>query len=119
MTGQASIMLFVSDRPMLSSLQFSLALEGFEVIDGAADGIDPSAAVALVIDENYLADGLAVLAALRARRCTSPAIVLATLPGRAKHALAAAVQAALIEKPLLDEELTRTLHAILQDRAGA
>ena len=110
----APIMLFVSDRPVLSSLQFALALEGFEVLDGAADGHDPAAAAALVIDQGPLAEGLAALAAFRAGGCGTPAFILATNPTRRLRAQAAAACAVLVEKPLLGDELSRALRAALQ-----
>jgi hypothetical protein len=116
---QAPIMLFVSDRPVLSSLQFALALEGFEVLDGAADGNDPAAAAVLVIDEGKLADGLAALALFRASDCATPAIVLATNPTPRLRAQAAAARAVLIEKPLLGDELSRALRAALATQGGA
>ena len=116
---EAPIMLFVSDRPVLSSLQFALAIEGFEVIDGAADGSDPAAAAALVIDRGALADGLAALAAFRAGGCGKPAIVLATNPTPRLCEQAAAARAVLIEKPLLGDELSRALRAALQTQDTA
>src|SRR5688572_251325 len=109
----APIMLFVSDRPVLSSLQFALAVEGFEVVDGAAEGNDPAAAAALVIDRGALAEGLAALAAFRAEGCGKPAIVLATNPTQRLRVQAAAACAVLVEKPLLGDELARALRAAL------
>lgn len=110
---QAPIMLFVRDPAVLSSLQFALAIEGFEVIDGTADGRDPAAAAALVIDQGPLAEGLAALAAIRARGYAGPAIVLATNPTARLRAEAAAARAVLVEKPLLGDELSRALHDVL------
>ena len=80
MAHRPPVLLYVGDRPVLSSLQFALSLEGFEVADGVSAGIDPSAAAALVIDQGFRADGLAALAAYRAAGCATPAIVLATNP---------------------------------------
>lgn len=111
MAMDPAVQLYVSDRPVLSSLQFALSLEGFAVIDGAADETDPFAAAALVIDQGYRGDGLAWLAGSRANGCAAAAIVLATNPTVRLRARAAAAGAVLIEKPLLGEELTRALRA--------
>jgi DNA-binding response OmpR family regulator len=108
----AAILLFVSDRPVLSSLQFALATEGYEVFDGAAEGTDPSAAAALVIDRGTLADGLAALGDLRAGGCAAPAMVLATNPCARLRAQAAAEGATVIEKPLFGDELSGAIGAL-------
>jgi len=119
MPYQSPVLLYVSDRPVLSSLQFSLVIEGFEVADGAADGINPSAASALVIDQAFRADGLAMLAAFRAAGCVTPAIVLATNPTARIRAQAAAGGTVLIEKPLLGDELSRALRAAIETQEAA
>ena len=118
MTEPTRVLLFVSDRPVLSSLQFSLAIEGFEVADGAA-GSDCSAAAALVIDQSYSGNGLAALAALRALGYSTPTMILATHPTPRMRSQAAALGAVLIEKPLLGDELTRALRTALNLRQAA
>lgn len=119
MVRKTAILLFVDDRPVLSSLQFSLAVEGFEVVDGVAGGANPSAAAAVVIDQAYRADGLASLADLRAKGCITPAIVLATNPTAQLRATVAAAGAALIEKPLLGDDLTSALRTVLDSQEAA
>ncbi|WP_120717421.1 DNA-binding transcriptional response regulator [Tsuneonella amylolytica] len=113
MTG--SIALLVSDPAVLSSLQFALSVEGFQV---SATG-DNRAAAALVIDQGYRQDGVAALLELRARGTATPAIILVTNPNTAFRARAAAAGAALIEKPLLGDELSRAIAEALHLRKAA
>jgi FixJ family two-component response regulator len=115
----APIMLLVSDMPMLSSLLFSLPVQGFEAIDGAADGTDPSAAGAIVIDQQTFANGLAVVGQVREQGCPSPVLLLATNPTNRVRAQAKAAGAVLIEKPLLGDELAQALHVALATRKAA
>ena len=84
MSPDRPILLFESDRPVLSSLEFALALDGLPVEDGAA-----------------------------------PAILLATNPSGHTRSRAAALSAVLVEKPLLDDELARTLHLIVESTEAA
>lgn len=114
-----AILLFVSDGPVLSSLQFSLAIEGFATGEGGGAGIDTSAATALVIDQDYNGDGLATLLAMRAEGCAIPSILLVTNPAAQLRARAAAAGAQLIEKPLLTDELSCAIHAIAAPRKAA
>ena len=115
----APILLFIGDGPVLSSLEFALALEGFAVADGTAEDVDPFAAGCLVVDQGYLGNGIAFLAALRHFGCTTPGLVLVTNPTSATRGLAAAAGAVLIEKPLLGGELTSTLRGALGRRETA
>ena len=119
MLAQDPILLFVSDASVLSSLQFSLAIEGFHIADGAAEGIQPSAAAALVIDACYRGDGLAALAGFRLDGCAAPAILLATNPGARLRSQAAAAGVELIEKPLLGDELGCAIRTALEIRKAA
>jgi DNA-binding NtrC family response regulator len=112
MSGSNTVLLFVDDAAVLSSLEFALSLEGFAVADGLA-AANPSGAV-LVIDQACRGDGLALLASLREAGCDTPAVLLATNPSRKLWHQAASVGVILIEKPLLSDELTRTLHRVLR-----
>ena len=110
-----TIALLVSDPAVLSSLQFALSVEGFQI---SAAG-ETLAAAALVIDQGYREDGLGALLELRARGIAAPAIILATNPNNASRARAASVGAALIEKPLLSDELSRAITHALRPRKAA
>lgn len=109
------IALLVSDLAVLSSLQFALSVEGFQ-LTAAGDDL---AAAALVIDQGYRGDGLAFLHALRGRGNDAPAIVLATNPTPPFRARAASAGALLIEKPLLGDELSRAIAHALEPRKAA
>ena len=114
-----AVVLYIRDAPVLSSLQFALAVEGILTIDGAAEGPAPSAAAALVIDQEFDHDGLALLQGLRARGCTAPAIVLSTHPTAVFRARAAAAGATLVEKPLSGDDLTAAIAAAIDTREAA
>lgn len=119
MNKQSSILLFVGDQPVLSSLEFALALDGFDVAEGAAAKDDILSAGCLVVDQNYRGDGAAFLAGLRQDGCTAPAVLLVTNPTSAFRLRAAAAGAAVIEKPLLGEELSHALRGKLDRREAA
>jgi DNA-binding response OmpR family regulator len=119
MPTEPPVLLYVSDRPVLSSLQFALSIEGFAVADEAAEGSDPSAAAVLVVDQGYHGDGLGWLGVLRASGCSTAAVVLATNPTARLRARAIAAGAILVEKPLLGDELTRALRACLPTQKAA
>jgi len=116
MRATSSILLFTDDAGVLSSLEFALSLNGFMVVEGSS--VDPSTAAVLVIDQSCRGDGLALLETIRASGCAKPAVLLATNPTRALRLRAAAADAIVVEKPLLDDELTRVLDSIF-DFPGA
>ena len=109
------IALLVSDLAVLSSLQFALPVEGFQL---AVSG-DELAAAALVIDQGYRGDGLAALQSLRGRGCGAPAIVLATNPTTPFRAQALAAGAVVIEKPLRGDELSSAITGALTQPKAA
>ncbi len=119
MANQHAILLFIDDQPVLSSLQFSLTVEGFQAVDGTTDGMETSLAGALIIDQNYSGDGLATLRHLRSQGCQVPAILLATNPTAALRARANAEGSELVEKPLLDAELSRAIRGLFEKRKVA
>lgn len=119
MANRNAVLLFIEDQPVLASLKFYLAIEGLQALDGTADGIDPSVAATMVIDENYLGDGLAVLRDLPMQDCKVPAIVLATNPNTGLRNRLNALGAELIEKPLLGDELSHAIHALIETRKVA
>ena len=116
MTSDNPVLLFIDDAALLSSLEFALSVVGAKAAAGSALS-DPAAAAALVVDQDC-AQGLERLADLR-RKCATPAILLATNPTPALRASAAELHAILIEKPLLEDELMRTLSLILQSQKAA
>jgi DNA-binding response OmpR family regulator len=113
MTESAAILLFVDDRPVLSSLEFALSLEGFAVVDASTGAADPLAASCLVVDQGYQDDGIAFLESLREHGCAAPAVLLVNNISPALRARAANAGITPIEKPLLGEELTQALRDAL------
>lgn len=114
MNEVSPILLFVGDGAVLSSLEFALTLESLSVANGAAGTTDPSQASCLVVDQRYCGDGLAFLAGLRRQGVTAAAVLLVTNPTPVTRERAAAAGAALVEKPLLGEELTDALREALE-----
>ena len=122
MMDRDAVLLLIEDRPFLSSLQFSLAIEGFRIVEvaaGGADGSPPPLSAVLVIDQSYGGDGLAALRQLRLQGCDLPAIALVTNPTISLRASTAALGAELIEKPLLGDELSLAIRVLLEKRKGA
>jgi len=119
MVDRTMIRLLVEDQSVLSALRFSLSIEGFEIADRAMAQTAPSAAAVFVIDERYCGDGLAALDALRKQGCRAPAIILVTNPTTRLRARIAAMDAELIEKPLLGDELSRAIRAAFELRKAA
>jgi two-component system response regulator FixJ len=107
------------DSAIRNSLVFSLRMEGFSVL-AYADGADlledaaVSAAGCLVIDYKLPGmNGLDLLAELRRRHVTAPAILITTHPSAAVRERASAACTALIEKPLLGDALFQEIRSVL------
>lgn len=119
MMAAPKIMLLDDDAAVRASLQFTLELEGFEVETFASAealtafaGADEPAC--FILDYRLPGiDGLSLLAALRKLGVAAPAIVITSNPGREVRARAAALATPLIEKPLLGDELTSAIRALL------
>jgi two-component system, LuxR family, response regulator FixJ len=116
MTGNLNLdsligtVLIVDDDPAVrSSLKFVLQIEGFFVREypDSADLLNDSdipSNACLVIDYRLRSmNGLALLAELRRRNITLPAILVTSHPSAAVRADTAAAGAVLVEKPLLNE----------------
>ena len=119
MSEPAAIRLLVADRSVLAALRFALSIEGFAIADEDIVEADPCRHGTLVIDERYDGDGLTVLAELRARNCRAAAIVLATNPTARLRALIAGLNASLVEKPLLGDDLSRAILSANETRKVA
>jgi DNA-binding NtrC family response regulator len=120
MIPQRPILVYEQDQAVLASLEFALALEGYRVLDGTSARADPLDAACLIIEQRHGAGGgLAMLGRLRAHGCGAPAILLATNPGRSTRDCANAAGITLIEKPLLSDDLTRTLRSMLWNEEAA
>lgn len=104
MVETCTIQLLVEDPSVLAALRFSLSIEGFQ--------IDDCAPQAFLIDEEFGGDGVKVLEEMRAEGSKAWAIVIATHPNLQLRNRVAGCDAVLIEKPLMGDEISRTLIAI-------
>ena len=111
-----SLIAVIDDDPaVLESIEFLLAVQGHEVL------AYPSAEKALgdrrIADATFLIvdwklpkmDGLNLLARLRERHVTAPAILLASMPPSRCRRLAAELGAPVVEKPLTGEAIGKWL----------
>lgn len=108
------IHLFVADAAVLSSLEFALAVQGFRALDGSLPDHDLSAAAAIVIDAATVPTALQLLQWLRGQGCFAPALFLVTNPTRRDRSQAQANRVAIVEKPLLGDDVSQALHHILK-----
>lgn len=117
----APTVLIVDDDPAVrNSLQFALEIEGFAVRTYAS-------ASALLCDQNLPADGclvldqimpdmtgLDLLALLRSRAVSLPAILVTTHPGPAVRQRAAIAGVGVVEKPLFGNTLLEAIHQAMR-----
>jgi two-component system, LuxR family, response regulator FixJ len=103
------------DRAVRNSLKFSLELEGFSVCTYGCGGdlLGSPAAFAgacLVVDQNMPGmTGLDLIARLRARNVSTPAILITTHPSARLKERAAKAHVPIVEKPLLGNGLVDTI----------
>lgn len=114
-----SPVLLVDDDPAVrSSIAFALEIEGWQVhAFASAEAALASAflddAACFVVDFRLPGlDGLGLLARLRARAITAPAILITSNPSRQLRQRVAEAGAHLIEKPLLSDALAATVNAV-------
>src|SRR5438105_8256118 len=111
------IIIVDDDRAVRNSLKFSLEVEGFAVraYACAADLLaspDHSACACFVIDQNMPEmTGLDLIAGLRQRQISVPAVLITTHPSAALVERAKGADIRIIEKPLLGNALLDTIHA--------
>lgn len=113
------IVVVVDDDPAVrSSLAFSLETEGFavRVYETAAQLLaEMPPAACFVIDYRLPGmSGLDLIAELRRRQTTSPAILITTHPSAAVRERAATSGTVLIEKPLLGDALFQEVRLALR-----
>jgi two-component system, LuxR family, response regulator FixJ len=114
------VVVIVDDDPAIrNSLAFSLRTEGITVLAYASGAellqeVPVVDSCCLVIDYKLPGmNGLDLLAELRRRQVTAPAILITTHPSAAVRERAAASGTALIEKPLLGDALFAEIRAAL------
>jgi DNA-binding response OmpR family regulator len=119
MSAAHRILLVDDDPAIRSSLTFALELEGFAVETfETGEALAARAARAddacLVLDYRLPGlDGLAALALLRSRGIGLPAAIMTSNPTRNLRKAVDEAGAALIEKPLLCDALTRAIKSLI------
>ena len=113
------LVIVVDDDPAVrNSLKFSLEIEGFTVRDFASaaellNARDLPGCSCLVIDERLPGmSGLELIARLRERHNSVPAILITSNPNAALTARAARANTPIIEKPLLGNALVDKIRAV-------
>lgn len=117
------VIVIVDDDPAVrGSLAFSLQTEGFAVRSYASGAellkeVPPVAKTGCLVIDYQLPgmNGLDLLAELRRRHVTAPAILITTDPSTVVRGRAAATGTVLIEKPLLGETLFFEIRAALKN----
>ncbi|MEX0852379.1 MAG: response regulator [Bauldia sp.] len=110
----------VDDDPAVThSLKFALELEGYTVVvfSLAADVLSaafPESGCLLIDYKLPDMNGLDMLAKLRARGVTMPAVLITTAPGEALVRRAAAAGTPIVEKPFLSNALNQALDAMFE-----
>ena len=115
----------VDDDPAIRhALSFAFDTAGISVVafaDGEAALLapDPLSWRCMVLDQRLPGiSGLDLLDKLRALGVRAPAILITTYPSKAVVARACAVNVEIVEKPLLDNQLSRKVFAIMADAPG-
>lgn len=127
MSDSPRILLVDDDPGIRASLKFSLELEGFTVEafdsgESLADLPDFPDASCIVLDYRLPGmDGLTLLASLRRKGVTQPAVLITGLGSRAIRVRAAEAGVMVIEKPLLCNALSSAIrtHTGMSPRAAS
>lgn len=121
--GPPTVLVVDDDEHLLSALRFSLELDGLRVITHrsaetvAADEL-PQSNACLVLDYRLpAANGMDLLARLRANGVKLPAILITSHASPQVRSLVRAEGAMLIEKPLLGDTLVTAIHDVLAGNA--
>ena len=117
------VVIVIDDDPAVRhSLKFSLEIEGFTVRSYAtgpellSDG-DLALCSCLIVDQNMPGmSGLDLIALLRARHVSAPAILITTHPSLWLRERAQKAGIPIVEKPLLGNALVDKIGDVLSDR---
>lgn len=113
------ILLVDDDAALRTALKFSLELEGFDVETyESAEALllrdDVARKACMVVDLNLPGiDGLEAVRQMRLRGANLPALLITSHPRAAVRDGAAALGAAIVEKPLLGDQLMGEIRAAL------
>lgn len=120
--ARTNILIVEADPAMRNALTFALEAEGYQVrslssAEAAADLDELDALDCLVIDQS-LGDvtGLDLLAGMRAAGATQPAVILMARSAAGLIARAGRLDASVIQKPLLDDQLFGMIHKLVDRR---
>jgi two-component system, LuxR family, response regulator FixJ len=120
-----TILLVEDDPALLSSLEFILRIEGYDVRTYSngrelLEDTDLPEHGCLVVDQRLPdIEGLSVINALRARSVRLPAILITTNPNRVLRRRAEEANVAIVEKPLITGTLFQRISAELESRPDA
>ena len=107
------IVIVEDDVSLVGALTFALEADGFKVCSftSARPLLEaPIGGDCMVVDLRLPdLDGLSLIAELRARGVTTPAILMTTNPGERCRAAAASARVAIVEKPLIGGDLRRRI----------
>ena len=122
--SRPTVIVVDDDDGLRKALRYSLEIEGFNVVTCASgEGLLklalPQISACLVVDQVLPGlSGIDALEALRARQVNLPAIVITSSPDAQLRARAVLADASLIEKPLLNDILTRAIRSLLFPSGG-
>jgi FixJ family two-component response regulator len=118
-TGPVPIIAVVDDDPAVcNSLKFSLELEGFAVRAYRSGGEFLAAdefrdCSCFIIDQRMPGmSGMELIAELRQRKVSTPAILIISQPNKVLSARAAEACVSIVEKPLLNNALVEKIHEV-------
>ncbi|HTZ01984.1 MAG TPA: response regulator [Xanthobacteraceae bacterium] len=121
LTAAPPVVVIVDDDPAVrNSLQFSLELEGYAVRSyrNAAELLNAGElgpCNCYVIDQRMPGmSGMELIGQLRARRISTPAILIISQPNDVLSARAAQADIAIVEKPLLNNALVERIREACQ-----
>ena len=120
-----SLLLVDDDPHLLSALRFAFEAEGYDVRtfrsgEELLASPPPNANACIVIDERLPGiSGLETVARLREVGVDAPAILVTTHPSAYVTRRAAAADIEIVEKPLLDGGLARTVRQAFAARSAA
>ncbi|WP_394760810.1 response regulator transcription factor [Phenylobacterium sp.] len=122
--SRPTVIVVDDDDGLRTALRYSLEIEGFNVVT-CASGESllklalPQTSACLVVDQVLPGiSGIDALEVLRERQVDLPAIVITSSPDARLRARTRLADAYLIEKPLLNDLLTRAIRSLLFPSGG-
>lgn len=120
----ATLALVDDDQAVRHALSFAFETAGFDVVtfadaESAAKAPERRSWRCLVLDQNLPGmSGLELLARLRREGLAMPAVLITTHPSKDTVARARAAGVEIIEKPLLDDQLSRKVGSLVAERGS-